>query len=113
MKTIKLTESELLRVIKKVINEHQVLWPDDEGRPVPMGGSPPDNRESPEQHRGMGIKLIKPRVKDWWRAEEHLWDMEIDYDKFNREEDGVTFIHQNEPVAFYDNNQKTLIIYKR
>ena len=86
MKTIKLTESEILHVVQKVINEHQVFWPDDKGKPVPMGLSTPEDGDAPEQYRGSSIKLIKPRVKDWWRAEEHLWDMNIDYDKFNREE---------------------------
>ena len=95
------------------INEHQVFWPDDKGKPVPMGLGTPSDGDAPDQHRGRGIRLIKPRVKDWWRAEEHLWDLEIDYDKFNREKEGVTFIHKDEPVAFYDSTQKTLIIYKR
>ena len=98
---------------KETIKEHQVLWPDDKGKPIPMGLGTPSDGDAPDQHRGRGIRLIKPRVKDWWRAEEHLWDLEIDYDKFNREKEGVTFIHKDEPVAFYDSTQKTLIIYKR
>jgi len=98
---------------KETIKEHQVLWPDDKGKPVPMGLGTPTEGDAAEQHRGIGIKLIKPRVKDWWRAEEHLWDMEVDYDKFNREEGGVTFLMNDTPVAFYDNNKKTLLVYKR
>ena len=113
MKKIKLTEVNLKRIVERVIREHQVFWPDDKGKPVPMGLGTQADGDVPEQHRGMGIKLIKPRVKDWWRAEEYLWDMEVDYDKFNREKEGVTFIHKDEPVAFYDSNQKTLIVYKR
>ena len=98
---------------QKVIKEQKVFWPDDEGKPVAMERETSDDGNVPEVHRGMDIELIKPRVKDWWRGEEILWDMNVDYDKFDRNEDGVTFILQNKQVAFYDNNQKTLIIYKR
>ena len=98
---------------ESTMNEHKVFWPDDKGKPVSMGLGTQADSDVPQQHRGMGIKLIKPRVKDWWRAEEHLWDMNVDYDKFNREKEGVTFLFQDNPVAFYDGNQKTLIVYKR
>ena len=111
-KKIKLTESKLIKIIQKIIKEQKVFWPDDEGTPVPMGGDTPSKGNIPELHRGFEIELIKPRVKDWWRAEEHLWDMGIDYDKFNREESGVTFLMKDTPLAFYDKNQKTLIIYR-
>jgi len=99
-------------LIKKLLREQKVFWPDDKGRPVPMGGGAPDDGNVPEVHNGMAIELIKPRVKDWWRAEEHLWDMKTNYDKFDRKDDGVTFSFKGKPVAFYDGNQKTLIIYK-
>jgi len=89
-----------------------VLWPNYEDESNPIRTSRKSQIGNvPELHAGKEIELIKPRVKDWWRAEEILWDMSVDYDKFDRKEKGVTFLMKNEAVAFYDNGQKTLIVY--
>ena len=100
--------------IKKILREQEILWPnyEDEANPI-RTSTKQQSGNVPELHGGKEIELIKPRVKDWWRAEEFLWDMNVDYDKFDKKESGVTFLMSNKPVAFYDNAQKTLIVYKK
>ena len=50
------------------------------------------------------------RAKDWWRAEEILWDKEIEYDNFKKTPDGVIFTMGENMVAFYSNESKRLIV---
>ena len=103
MNKLILTEEE--RVHVKSLHgllEQDIFWPTPDGEESIRTTAKENKPEDP-------TKTF--RVKNWFKAEEILWDNEIDYDHFIKGTEGVSFTMGGNVVGFYNYKTKTLTVY--